>query len=674
MDSDLEDRFDEFSLDPDALNDFVDELEGAGFERGSVFGLWYGPIPESLKPFTESEMMAIILQPGWPYFPPQIHVTGIESWHANVDNLCLWQSGDDTRKWATWRGIVDRIDDWAAEAAAGFPRHGLALDPHFYFEDRLPTSVLLDVDELLGSRPSEGQSGNLRWSQEGPGLYQVSPGNFRPGDPLPDGIDAAREVVGRWFYRDQLLTPPRDFDGFRSSLTESQKARLDADLRKVFRRLCVFVLCWRIEGGTAALIVQVVLSGTSRTAAALTPVPAGPKSRLLRAGPDASSLQQKRVLVVGVGAIGSHLAELLARSGIGQLRVVDPDNLWPANQVRHAVANAKPGTPKVEALRDKLVSFEWTSVEPSQRLHRDPRTIGALLDDVDLAVDATGDLAFAELFCRVSANYSTAAVTVSLHRGGSLARVRRQTEEDRPISTRLGHALYPMIAPSDDEIEYVGLETGCAAPVNNAPPTSVARAASLAAIVCIDVLTGRRQYPDEVIEVYKPSEPPFDKVGTVRDSDLPAVVAISETAQSTIRKAASRVAPSETGGVLVGTRVDGQTVITRAIEIPPAEPSASGFQIPEGAARTAVQEAAADDARIGYVGEWHSHPTDQGPSPIDRKMMRSLATEEDAGDPVLVIARPVAPAFIRLDVYITREGELLQAGLETVGDLPRLTS
>ena len=52
------------------------------------------------------------------------------------------------------------------------------------------------------------------------------------------------------------------------------------------------------------------------------------------------------------------------------------------------------------------------------------------------------------------------------------------------------------------------------APVNNAPPASVIACASRIAQVAIDTLTGRFEYDDEVIDVYRPLvEPPFDRIG-----------------------------------------------------------------------------------------------------------------------------------------------------------------
>jgi tRNA A37 threonylcarbamoyladenosine dehydratase len=56
----------------------------------------------------------------------------------------------------------------------------------------------------------------------------------------------------------------------------------------------------------------------------------------LRAGPDRNTLAGKRVVVFGVGAIGSHAALTVAKAGTGTMTLVDADVLRPGDVVRHA--------------------------------------------------------------------------------------------------------------------------------------------------------------------------------------------------------------------------------------------------------------------------------------------------------------------------------------------------
>ncbi|KAJ0406847.1 hypothetical protein P43SY_008869 [Pythium insidiosum] len=62
------------------------------------------------------------------------------------------------------------------------------------------------------------------------------------------------------------------------------------------------------------------------------------------------------VIVVGVGGVGSHAAHMLARSGVGRMRLIDFDNVTLSSLNRHAVATrADVGTPKVTALKKHLL-------------------------------------------------------------------------------------------------------------------------------------------------------------------------------------------------------------------------------------------------------------------------------------------------------------------------------
>ena len=66
-------------------------------------------------------------------------------------------------------------------------------------------------------------------------------------------------------------------------------------------------------------------------------------------------LQQARVCVVGLGGVGSHTAVMLARAGLGYLRLVDFDQVTLSSLNRHACATlADVGTPKATCLQQHL--------------------------------------------------------------------------------------------------------------------------------------------------------------------------------------------------------------------------------------------------------------------------------------------------------------------------------
>jgi hypothetical protein len=76
---------------------------------------------------------------------------------------------------------------------------------------------------------------------------------------------------------------------------------------------------------------------------------------LVRRGGGDLELRQKRVAVIGCGAVGGRVAELLAMIGVGEIRLLDDETLATANAHKHILGLADIGRRKVEALRALLL-------------------------------------------------------------------------------------------------------------------------------------------------------------------------------------------------------------------------------------------------------------------------------------------------------------------------------
>ena len=99
---------------------------------------------------------------------------------------------------------------------------------------------------------------------------------------------------------------------------------------------------------------------------------------------------------------------------------------------------------------------------------------------------------------------------------------RQSTATDAPIHQRKESDRYPAIPQGDDAEEFAIAETGCSAPVNNAPPASVVACSSRIAQVAIDTLTKRFDFEDETIDVYKVvHDTAFNTIGTWNHNALP---------------------------------------------------------------------------------------------------------------------------------------------------------
>ena len=70
------------------------------------------------------------------------------------------------------------------------------------------------------------------------------------------------------------------------------------------------------------------------------------------------ALRTKRVIIFGVGGVGSYAAEALVRTGLTHLTLVDGDTVQPSNINRQLPATrATLGMPKVEALKERLLTI-----------------------------------------------------------------------------------------------------------------------------------------------------------------------------------------------------------------------------------------------------------------------------------------------------------------------------
>ncbi len=99
-----------------------------------------------------------------------------------------------------------------------------------------------------------------------------------------------------------------------------------------------------------------------------------------------------RVAVVGCGATGSALASLLARSGVGMLRIIDRDYVEPSNLQRQSLFDEKDAAeslPKAIAAARKISAFNSAIVVEARVEDLIPGNIHTLLESIDVILDGT---------------------------------------------------------------------------------------------------------------------------------------------------------------------------------------------------------------------------------------------------------------------------------------------
>lgn len=103
-------------------------------------------------------------------------------------------------------------------------------------------------------------------------------------------------------------------------------------------------------------------------------------------------LAKARVALVGCGATGSALANLLARAGIGFLRIIDRDYVEPSNLQRQVLFDEKDAAeslPKAVAAARKIAAFNSEIAIEERVDDLIPGNAASLLSDVHLILDGT---------------------------------------------------------------------------------------------------------------------------------------------------------------------------------------------------------------------------------------------------------------------------------------------
>ena len=110
-------------------------------------------------------------------------------------------------------------------------------------------------------------------------------------------------------------------------------------------------------------------------------------------GPEGQrKLTASEVAIVGCGATGSALAGLLARAGVGRIRIIDRDYVEASNLQRQSLfdeADAAESLPKAIAAARKLATFNSQIIAEPAVADLTPANIDSLLGGVPLILDGT---------------------------------------------------------------------------------------------------------------------------------------------------------------------------------------------------------------------------------------------------------------------------------------------
>lgn len=426
---------------------------------------------------TGEQPVRVSLPDNFPYRPPRVVPDDNfpRSWHRERDGaMCLY--GDDSDEELPWLDADDflaMVTRWFDESAAGWPGDLPVLDLDRYFTPSTDTHLVLygDLTDLTYVKFKDSAATRI---VDGP----ATASRRRNRTSKVNG----QRVIGYVADIGEPDVPPTNWAEVAALLDSDTARTLTSAIESGQVR---YVLLKYRRGGHDALLTLQVQPDKEGTVVArsLKSASIAPNDLNLRAGTQRSELQDKHVLVIGAGALGSHICDTLARAGVGHLTVRDHGTIEPGNLVRHLAAERHIGWNKADAVADVIESrsFNTTDVRPDTSHLRNPLEVPDLLGTFDLVVDATANGTVTGMLAKVAKVQGYRFVSACLQENGTIVRV----DVIPPVA---GDALAATV-PSPEGTVEVGYQTGCGDPISLTPHLAVIEAAALAARHAVGLLT-----------------------------------------------------------------------------------------------------------------------------------------------------------------------------------------
>ena len=341
-----------------------------------------------------------------------------------------------------------------------------------------------------------------------------------------------------------------------------------------------------------------------------------------------SSVDEREVVLVGAGAIGSNVADCLNREGKFHWTVIDHDQILPHNLARHIARSGDIGVAKSAVVASKLsATFEVNNIIATPICANVlatgkilPSKVKTAFDKAEIIIDATASIAAERFISDYDATARRASIffnpagnaVVLLVEPINRSLTLRELEAQYLNLVAFDSTLVDHLAPPASTYTYTG---ACRAISNNIPQSRVMTLSGLVANGLANAIDQR----DAVIKIWSLSEFGVVEVNEPTVAGIEKfeagewVIFIDQGLIQRIGNMRSECLPKETGGVLTGV-VDIPSKCIHLIDAAPAPTDSKMSTHSFERGTVGVQEYLSQvsnrtDNQIRYIGEWHSHPT-----------------------------------------------------------------
>lgn len=352
-------------------------------------------------------------------------------------------------------------------------------------------------------------------------------------------------------------------------------------------------------------------------------------------------IDKRNIVLIGAGAIGSHVSMNLARGGVGIWHVIDNDFFLPHNQARIQLDPEALGAAKADELALKINRLFQNpdAAKPHVEILKTTKPsddVKNSFDNADAIIDASASVPVARCLAH-DIKCDAPVASMFMNPTGSDA-VLLSEAFDRSVKIDCVEMHYYWVISSNPDLKghlQAGDKPlpigGCRSPSAQISEPRVALNSALLAgrwlkdgllkTPQITIWRGQEEFGD--VSCYNEVVPKYAEVD-MGDWTVKFNYTIVQQAEFLRQKSA----PKETGGIIAGSW-DRQRNIIYLVGIydppPNSTHSATGFERGSVGVHKTIKELHQSTlGNLTYVGEWHSHPpgVKASPSTDDRKLLK----------------------------------------------------
>ncbi len=383
-------------------------------------------------------------------------------------------------------------------------------------------------------------------------------------------------------------------------------------------------------------------------------------------------LSQKKIVLAGVGSLGSTIGNLLAKSGVGEFVLIDPDYMKPGNAIRHEEGVDWFGKYKLLTVAHNMQThnpFVTITDYHANVYHITPLNREKLFENVDLVISTIAEegpesylnemimpLKIPIIFAWAERNAQLGRILVTFQGVTACKNCKDQYESDAFHNKPLPEG-WIKIPYADQEL----MQRECTHPVIAGSAINLQQIANLGTRIALDVLSEKETAnSSQWIFLEKPINeaederlhegmkfintflPPHPLCQACNSRPIEKIILPSEV-DDFIRQETSNSPDKETGGILIGIKQGNVVHVLQATEPgPKAERTAIVFDRDAEYAQSKLNEARESfGGNVDYVGEWHSHlEVNPIPSQQDLSTYKAIAKAKNyhTNCPITLIA------------------------------------